>query len=355
MPTGGGINFATTRPTTLTADDGGYTMVDTTTRELIRWNGTVWVVLLGGAAIGLKQLSANLDIYINPNTGDDSFDGSSAKPFKTISKAVRYVYTGLDLNNFSVIIHLSSNTNAPTVYPPQKISFIGYPTGFGPDSKITLQGDLIDQSSMPIIQVDKDNWYGVLITSGASVVIRNIKLQIVGDFSSITAATGGLWVIGLYVKHGGSVDIFNVDFGNFATGNIDISSFHMRADASGSIWVSNGANSTTNPSYYISGGATVHATANASSNITYQSLYKTDVKITNSCSFVDIFQAVSGSEIYLIYGSWTSNVGVTVTAANKGLAYKLGIISGTVLNDPQAITGVPGTAGWVTQSGGILL
>lgn len=52
-PNGGGLNSGTTaqRPI-LTADDEGYTFVDITTQELLKWSGNAWVVLLSGGSRG---------------------------------------------------------------------------------------------------------------------------------------------------------------------------------------------------------------------------------------------------------------------------------------------------------------
>jgi hypothetical protein len=103
-PTNGGINFAATAPTGLTTNDVGYTFVDTTNKEIRRWNGTAWATLMGGVS-GLK---ADLFLYVS-QTGNDSNDGLTANTaFKTIDKAVSLL-AGIEQNDYLIVIQLADS------------------------------------------------------------------------------------------------------------------------------------------------------------------------------------------------------------------------------------------------------
>jgi hypothetical protein len=106
-PTNGGINFAATAPTGLTANDVGYTFVDTTNKEIRRWDGTKWVTLMGGVSTNTK-LTADLFLYVS-QAGNDSNDGlTAATAFKTIDKAVSLL-PAIDQNNYLVVIQLADS------------------------------------------------------------------------------------------------------------------------------------------------------------------------------------------------------------------------------------------------------
>jgi hypothetical protein len=130
MPTGGGINFATTRPT-LTASDDGYTMVDTVTRELVRWDGTKWVVLLAG-------FSYNAEAILNQPTLSYPDGLSGVDKIITLSNTATYtVPTGKNLyihqqtindnidgngNWYSVVYAKTPQTSAPSILSQLAVS-----------------------------------------------------------------------------------------------------------------------------------------------------------------------------------------------------------------------------------------
>ena len=111
-PSTGGINFAPEPPTGLGAGDEGYTYVNTTFREIQRWNGSEFEVLMGGVATGRERLEQTRTYYINVDTGDDNNDGlTSGSAFKTIQKASNLIRNKIDSNGFSVIISLAESVN----------------------------------------------------------------------------------------------------------------------------------------------------------------------------------------------------------------------------------------------------
>ena len=126
-PTNGGINFAATAPTGLTANDVGYTYVDTTNKEIRRWNGTNWITLMGGILIGKKTITADFDLYVSQDGNDTTGDGTQAKPFKTIQFAVFYTKMTFDKNGFYVRIKIADSgvPYAGCIITDSNVSIIG--------------------------------------------------------------------------------------------------------------------------------------------------------------------------------------------------------------------------------------
>ena len=58
--TDGSVNYSATRPAK-TAADIGYTMIDTVTKEIIRWSGTAWETLLAGNTAGSGSIVAAVE------------------------------------------------------------------------------------------------------------------------------------------------------------------------------------------------------------------------------------------------------------------------------------------------------
>jgi hypothetical protein len=86
----GGINTWAVNPTVgidglaLGANHIGYTGLNTSTNNLLHWDGTTWKTVLKSA----KTITTDfLDVYVSKNTGNDSNDGkSSSTAWQTITK-----------------------------------------------------------------------------------------------------------------------------------------------------------------------------------------------------------------------------------------------------------------------------
>jgi hypothetical protein len=110
-PTGGGINFGTSDPI-LVAGDDGYTYVNTLQREIRRWNGIAWEILLGGLATGRETLTANRTYYVDNTAGNDANDGLTATTaFATIQRAFDVIKFKLDSQTFTVTVQLTASAS----------------------------------------------------------------------------------------------------------------------------------------------------------------------------------------------------------------------------------------------------
>ena len=163
----GGVNFAAEPPTGLTSADEGYTYVNTTTREIQRWSGSEFEVLMGGVAVGRERLEQNRDYYVNVDTGDDSNDGLSAgSAFQTIQRAVDIIDNKIDPNGSGITIRLADSPNAY-----DGVSFDG-------TRNVTLRGNTNNPSAVRIY-TNKNNGVvssGVRITNEARVNLRGVTL-----------------------------------------------------------------------------------------------------------------------------------------------------------------------------------
>jgi len=110
--TNGGINTFNGEPTGLTADDTGYTFVDTASSELKKWDGTAFVVLVSGVG-GTGGEGAD---YFNTTTGTlDDITGGITNLHLTTTLKSQY---DAKLDSSSVIdeddMISDSDTNIPT-------------------------------------------------------------------------------------------------------------------------------------------------------------------------------------------------------------------------------------------------
>jgi hypothetical protein len=180
MKNGGGINYQTSDPA-MTAADDGYTFINTTKRELKRWNGTAWEVLLGGVSKGRERLTADRIFTINNVSGDDNNIGDGANPFKTIQYAVDLIRDDLDTNGFGVTIQL---VNTGTPYKGAGIDING---------AVTIKG--AGASVDTLINAGGAVDFGFSVSKGSTLELLNIVLT----GNNTTAGTPNkryLWVVG---------------------------------------------------------------------------------------------------------------------------------------------------------------
>lgn len=130
MPTGGGINFGTTRPN-LTASDDGYTMVDTSVKELIRWNGSSWQVLLSGFSYNAEAILNQPTLsYPDGLQGEDKIITLSDTNTYTVPAGKNlYIHQQSINNNFdgnnnwySVVYAKTQQTSSPNVLSQLAVS-----------------------------------------------------------------------------------------------------------------------------------------------------------------------------------------------------------------------------------------
>ena len=319
--TDGSLNFAAARPTGKTV---GYTMVDTTTRELIRFNATGgWDVLMGGQANGIESLTADREFWVATN-GNDSNPGTNASPFLTIQKAIDTLYQKINANGFNVTIKLK-----PGTYPPQRVLFSGLPIG---ETMVNLEGTGANPSDT-ILQTSNDFRYSVNAANSASLMVRNLKLQKTGTFTG-----SNTWAGGLAATTSAYIAIENIEFGDFEL-NSGYSGFHIYAGAGGKINVS-----ATN--YNVSGGAAWHYFSQDTGSIICG--YVPAVTVTVLGNNVRFSSGVysSGIQGIMLLGSvnWINKASVTTPIS--GRVRRLGYLDGLTNAN------IPGTATWNVDTSG---
>ena len=317
----GSINYAATRPTK-TAADVGYTMIDTTSREIIRWSGTAWEVLMGGQASGIESLTADKDFWVATD-GNDSNPGTSTSPFLTIQKAIDTLYQRTNANGFNVTIKLK-----PGTYPPQKIVFTGLPIGA---TTVTIQGAGTNPSDTIIQSSDVFRW-AISATKNSSLLVKNLKFQKTGNFTG-----SNLWAGALNSVFGSVISVDNIDFGNYNL-NSGYTGMHLFSNAGGSIYINASIN------YNISGGAGWHYFSQDNGSITCVYNPAVTVTVLNSVSFTGgiYFSGVQGTMLLLTV-NWINKA--SVTTPSKGSISPLGYLNG--LNNAN----IPGPTWSVDPSG----
>jgi hypothetical protein len=296
--TTGAINHAATRPNPTGLTDG-FTMIDTTTREIIKWNGTGWDVLMGGLDKGREKLSSNKNIYINGTSGDDNNDGlTAATAFKTLERSVVAVYS-YDLSNFNITINIAAGTYLG------RFDFDAAILGAN-GSSVTIKGAGSGSTTLQI-NASFGEGAGLIQNSTNTIFVTGVKLEAIGS--------SGKYLRGLSQYGAGTIQVSNdVNFGNFRVGT---NSEHMYADG-GRIYISS--------NYTVSGGAAKHFTAVLSGHIpTYTSGPFTSIFINNP-----IFDDFAVSELGLIVPElfFTGSASVTSLRANAFYNGVIGVRSG---------------------------
>ncbi len=320
-PNGGGINFSATPVTGLGSGDDGYTYVNTTTREIQRWNGTGWDVLLGGVAIGRETLTANRTYYVNNISGNDTNNGLTAgTAFATLAYAVDFVRFRLDTQDFVVTIQLADSATAYA--------------GFGRvdcESTITIQGNTASPGNVVIdggLNLDTNsrsciylqNFTKLIILQGLKFINTNNTLPPEQNYVSMVAAYSG-----------SVMQIKNCEFGTSATSG---NTHQIDCAVGGSLVI-------TGP-IIISGGGRAHIISQASGNVAITTgAQATAVGSVNFSAFVISYSLAqirvpvpaSMPATYLLSGTVTGSrfsVGeLSICNTSKGINYFPGNVAGS--------------------------
>lgn len=325
-PVDGSLNFGTSRPTKNNTTDIGYTMVDITTRELIRWTGTAWVVLLGGTDKGKQVLTTSLTIYVS-NTGNDSNPGTQALPFATIQAAVDSLLQ-YDLNYKAVTIQLADSTT-PYVGCVLK-DYLNV-------VDITIIGNTGNVNAVKVKPAKAGIYEYCFNINGNGYTVKDLSL-VYPD-----APTNGSRPHGFWVTKSVNFNMGKINFGAFPSSSAnDIFSIHIGVDAGG-IFNIIGAQG-----YSITGGATRHMFALGTSRIRcFADLTAKTCSITGNPTFTDSFMVV------VLYGTIelrSGTYGLFFSGSATGQKYfasRYGVIdtAGAVSYDtPGTVNGVVETS-----------
>jgi hypothetical protein len=183
------------------------------------YDGTAFQLLgsTGNSTIGVHPvLIANKDYYVDTAIGNDAFDGLSAAaghPFKTINRAI-FVASDLNLNGYTVTIHVASGTYVENVYlrilnGNGSIVIIGNET--------TPANVHVNPASGPAV-----GWGGTFATFGYT--LRGLKLSGVAD-----GVNPGCGLFG----GEGMVWLFNIEFGTASYAHMSLSGGTITIDQPG--------------------------------------------------------------------------------------------------------------------------
>ena len=316
MPNGGGINFSDTRPTTLTTDDDGYTMVDTLTREIIRWDGNDWVILMGGTPEGRNYATGDVTLYVRQD-GDDNNDGltnDATGAFKTIQKAVDTMVGEYDMRGFKAKIQVA---DSPTPYDGFRVTkpllnsgrfeIIGNETN---PENVTIHSSLLTSSA-------EEGYSAVFVNNSASFYLGGFSLAAYSQSSTFTN-----YLINVYNAR---LEVGKLIFNSAGTG---LYSRHITL-ADNSVYA-------VTKDYEIRGGAYAHITCYTDSTVVF-SLYRNpaqdmSVSLSAGVTFSGIFLLGESSSKYILYVPGTGNFRFTGETNINCPRYRLNTYSYSTLS-----------------------
>lgn len=163
-PNGGGLNSGDTasRPT-LTAGDDGYTYLDTTTKELLKWNGTGWDVLLAQGITGLTVTETDGTPVIN-DVKTMSFPNNSLTTLSNGGVAIGRSFGGAGGTGGGYPVVLSgyvsdSKFNGNVYYPSNHLILSGRIPDYIPNGSYYVYGEQIRIVNLNSGQVTKIAFY----------------------------------------------------------------------------------------------------------------------------------------------------------------------------------------------------
>jgi hypothetical protein len=174
---------------------------------LLIYDGTEYQVA-GSTSLIYRKQSANLTIYVNGSTGDDSLydgtsatvvgGGSSAGPFKTIGKAVETAF-GYAPSQFTITISVSSGTYGESVQTP----------AFGGPNII------IDGGNASLTVVNGSGIGTPIFVQGPNTLtVRNVTVQSNGGFNGFSSANGASLVTNNTMSNNVGIAVFGANSGS---------------------------------------------------------------------------------------------------------------------------------------------
>jgi hypothetical protein len=276
----GGINFSATIPTGKNSGDEGYTYINTTTRELIRWDGANWIVLLGGLTKGKEKLTAIRSYYINSGSlGNDSNTGlSAATPFKTIQKAIDTIKYTLDQNGFRCYIVLANSTTPYSGALIEDLSNIEIQGNKDDTTQVIIDTDRVTEQTRERQTLMDDRIYAIKVTGNSNdILIYGVTLSPISNLNKTFMSL-------LWCTNNASCTIKFVEFGGRTTG---LMTEQMRSDTGGIIRIGS--------FLIVSGAATRFMAAVNNGKIYYKYYYNPEVVNNNGSA-------------YFAVGSFTTNI-----------------------------------------------
>ena len=270
-----------------------------------------------------QVLNANLTLFVNGTTGNDSNPGTSGAPFKTIQAAYNAAMRLYDLAGNTVTISVANGTYTAGVV------CVGLPPGsFGTIAQVPapLQPPPIqfvgNQASPGSVVINATNSNGFVATGSACISINGFTITASG-----TSANYNVQGIGIYAFNSSSIQFQNVVLGACSNG-------HIAASASSFI-------ETGGQPYTVAGNAPYSVSAAFGSTIT---LVASTVTLSGTPAFSNYFATAQAC------GVLQAN-SMTFVGSATGVRYS-GQTNGVILTGGGGASYFPGNAAGSAATGG---
>jgi hypothetical protein len=194
-------------------------VVETAGLTLNKTDNTQLLQALNKLFVSRTLATANMTIYVNPTTGNDSNNGLTAgTAFATIAQAINAIYRWYDWNGFGCTIQLADGTYTYNVANGWLAVFAGMPFGmqaFG----LSVQGN----PSSPQNVVLSATLANCILVDRALIYLSGVTIRATGTVWTLTGIQG----LGLNCTRGGWAQCSNIRFD--ATGGM----FPVRCDWQG--------------------------------------------------------------------------------------------------------------------------
>lgn len=265
-------------------------------------DGTNLQILNPTALSQRVQLTANATYYIATTGNDSTGNGTVGTPWLTLSKALAYICSNIDLGGFTATVQVADGTYSAAQ------TFAGYFTGALSNGGIIINGNAVTPANVKFTS-------GIFIGQMANVSFQNM------EFANAGAS-------GIQAGEGGQVHcLAGCVFGT--SGNS-----HLLASDGGRIFL--------DASYTIVGGAAAHANAISGGQI--KTTGTPTVTLTGTPNF-------SSGFVTAAVGSVVDMVGVTFSGPATGSRYVISANAVAYTNGAGA-TYFPGNSAGSTATGG---
>lgn len=228
------------------ADQSGQNAVDDGTTATLEANFTLAI-----QAITQIKLFSNLNLYVNPSTGNDANAGTTpTTAFRTIQRAFDIGYANYNYNRNQLTVNLAGGTYTTG------LSIIGMPVG-------CTQVNLLGNTATPTaVQITVINANAILINSGTNFNLQGVTVGASGTASGVLGLGYGV------ICSQGWISISNSNMGTCGTAQITAtnngivtigpatlfsgnSQYGLLSQAGSLIWANGGALNYSSPVYSI--------------------------------------------------------------------------------------------------------
>ena len=202
-------------------------VVETAGLTLDKTDNTQLLQALNKLYVSRTLVTADMVIYVNPTTGNDSNNGlTSGTAFKTIQAAINAVYRSYDWNGHSCTIQLADGTYTVTTANAWAAYFAGMPFGM-PIFGLTLKGNSGSRQNVQIVATNG----GCVCADNANLNVDGLSVNGQGTVWTVTTTPG----MGLAALRNGWMNATNVRMD--VTGGM----FGARADWGGMVNLMSGS------------------------------------------------------------------------------------------------------------------